>query len=290
MDRLNNKSITIINSVLAALIPSLILLIVNSSIYYFNKEKVNISISESTYINDKYVTSISIKNFQEKDIIKEINLWLINGDISEINSNMKNSYIKDEKNIKINDIIPEYKGTMVVYSDIPLDRDNLKIETNIKSNIVFLGNQQESAYINIKNYAIICLIYFVMLSAFNIYSKLYTNKKIYEANEESKKVKEEQERIKADLEKAKESFENTNYKIEKVRIKYLKIIKDYNKELDFWKDTIRKLLYSSKEKTIKENDIFKEVTMNLKTFHTLDKCNYSDIYEILKDNDLNNKE
>lgn len=290
MDRANRKKTTIIEGIITAFISSIIALIINSSVNYFNKENINISISESTSINGKYNTCIAIKNYQKNKSIDKIKIWINEGEILGIDTNIKNTYDKDNKSLMLDEIIPEYKGTIIIHSNMPVNSENLRIETDTKSNIVFLSEQKESAYINIRNYAIICFIYFAMLSASNIYSKLYTNKKIYEAKEEAKKVKEEQDNIKAELEKVKESCKNTNYKIKNVRIKYLKIIKDYSKELDFWKDTIRKILYNSKKHKIEEEDVFKEVTMNLKTFHTLDKCSYSDLYEVLDKNDKKDKE
>lgn len=283
MDNSNRKVTTIIGGIITALIPSIILLIVNSSVYYFNKENVNISISESTYANGNYNTSISIKNYQKNKSIDKIKLWISEGEIVNIDSNLKNIYDKNNKSIVFEEIIPEYKGTIIIHSNIPINSEKLKIETDTKSNIVFLSEQKESAYIKILDYAVTALIYFIVLSIINIYFKLKQDQDIHE-------IKKTQQKIEENLDKSEKDAVELVEQNKKIKTKYIKIIKDYNRELDFWKDTIRKLLYNSKKQKIKEEDIFREVTMNLKTFHTLDKCNYSDIYEVLKDKDEKNKE
>lgn len=283
MDNSNRKVTTIIGGIITALIPSIILLIVNSSVYYFNKENVNISISESTYANGNYNTSISIKNYQKNKSIDKIKLWISEGEIVNIDSNLKNIYDKNNKSIVFEEIIPEYKGTIIIHSNIPINSEKLKIETDTKSNIVFLSEQKESAYIKILDYAVTALIYFIVLSIINIYFKLKQDQDILE-------IKKTQQKIEENLDKSEKDVVELVEQNKKIKIKYIKIIKDYNRELDFWKDTIRKLLYNSKKQKIKEEDIFREVTMNLKTFHTLDKCNYSDIYEVLKDKDKKSKE
>ena len=59
-------------------------------------------------------------------------------------------------------------------------------------------------------------------------------------------------------------------KISHQRIKLLLIarIQDYRKELDFWKDTIRKIIYNQRGAKQDVNDLFDIVTKNLKTYGT----------------------
>lgn len=273
---LSKKATTIISGIVTAFIPSVLLLIINSSIYYFNKENINISISESTYINGNYNTCVAIKNYQKNKSIDTIKFWVNEGEIDTIDTDLKNTY--NDKSIILEEIIPEYKGMTIIYSNKPIDSKNFKIETNTKSNIVFLSEQKESAYINIAEYAVIAFIYFITISFVNIYFKLKQDQKISEVKESLKKA---EEQIKQVEEYSKES----NNQNKKYRIKYIKIIKDYSKELDFWRDTIRKILYRSSKKQLEDVDIFKEVTLNLKTYKTMEKCNYNDLNDILDNQD-----
>ena len=272
---------TIISSVITAFISSIITLILGSSIYYFNKEQINISISESTNIDNQYITSLSIKNYESNKAIDEINLWFKDVKVLKIDSDLQNSYSEEIQNIKLSNIIPEYKGTIILYTDKGINENNLKVETKLKNNIIFLGKQEESAYINIKNYLILAFIYFVELAFINIVASLKMDKKLTKNLEEVNEVKYKQFELNRKLDKAEENIREINQKYKKNEIKFIKIIGDYSKELNFWKDTVRKLLYKAKDKKIEKNDIFKEVTYKLKTFHTLDKCSYNNIYELL---------
>ena len=62
-EKVTNKKI-IVDAIMTSLISSLVLLIINLGGYWFTKEKINITVTPSSYINNEYVTVISIKNFQ----------------------------------------------------------------------------------------------------------------------------------------------------------------------------------------------------------------------------------
>ena len=66
----------------------------------------------------------------------------------------------------------------------------------------------------------------------------------------------------------------------KDRIYYLIRIKDLRCELDFWRDTLRKLLYSSKKDKLTTDKIINEITKSLKTFSVNEK-NQENIDEII---------
>ena len=63
----------------------------------------------------------------------------------------------------------------------------------------------------------------------------------------------------------------------KQRIIYQAKLRDYKLEIDFWKDTIRKILYGCKTSRITQEKLFEEVTNNLKTYrtnHDMDKTEF----------------
>lgn len=287
MNKKNENIRIIINGIITSLITSILVFIINSSIYLFNKEKVNISISDSIYENNQYITSISIKNYQKNISIKEMLIWFSNVNITRIESNLKNINNNTENKIVFSDIMPSYTGTIILYSDSKIDKDNIKIETGVKEQIVFLKDQEESAYINIKKYVIIALIYFVVLSFTNIIVSLKTNEKINEKIEEQKQEKDKLEKELKAIEKTID--ENKEQQIE-IRTKLIKELADYSKELRFWKDTIRKILYKSKDKKIESEDMFNIVTKGLGTYNTLNKIYYEDVEDIIKNSNNKNKE
>ena len=261
---------TIISSIITALISSIITFILGSSIYYFNKEQINVSISESININNQYITSLSIKNYESNKSIDEINLWLKDVRVQKIDSDLQNLYNEEIGNIKVSDVIPEYKGTIILYTDKGIDENNLKVETGLKNNIVFLGKLEESAYINIRNYLILAFIYFVEMTVAIIINKKIVNKQQEKCDE-----------LEKEIDRSKEITDMIIKDRLKNRLTLQKKLADYSKELNFWRDTIRKLLYKSKNSKLDEDTIFRTVTNNLKTYRTSEKCDYRELEDII---------
>ncbi|NFL34457.1 hypothetical protein FDB64_05100 [Clostridium botulinum] len=96
-----------------------------------------------------------------------------------------------------------------------------------------------------------------------------------EKEKESQKLMNQMENIKKEI---------TNIKVisKKRELLLLARIKDYKKELDFWRDTIRKVFYNSQNKKIDSEIIFDEITNNLKTYQTKDKrCEDFDAIKVM---------
>lgn len=276
MEEKNKSKKLIIDAVVTSLISSIILIIVNSSIYWFYKEKANISISSSTFVDNQYITVINIKNYQKSEAISEINLWFNNNEIKKTDTNLKNSYDKITNNIKIEGIMPEYTGSIILYSEKEINEQNLKIELDEKANVVFLSSQRESAYIQIEKYLGTAFVYFLEFTVMLIIDKRYYDKKRREAQDECNRL---EVTVKMTENRVNELLKQQSH----IKLKLQKRIIDYSKELSFWKDTIRKLLYQSKENKITDNEVFQIVTKNLKTYQTLEKCNYEDIEDAINE-------
>ena len=278
-EKTTNKKI-IVDAIVTSLISSLVLFIINSGVYWFTKEKINITVTPSLYINNEYVTVISIKNFQNNKSIQEINLWLDNVIVKNINTELKN--VTTNNNIKINNIEPDYTGSIIIYSEKEINEQNLKVELNEKCNLVFTNSQKESAYIQIINYLGTALIYFIEFAIM-----LYLSNKISSKQVEKLKEKvEEEEKVLKLLEKSQEKTTKQEKELQKRIMKNKLLLErklsDYSRELNFWKDTIRKILYGVSCDETKKKDICEIVTDNLKTYRTKEKCNYYELEEIME--------
>ena len=278
-EKTTNKKI-IVDAIVTSLISSLVLFIINSGVYWFTKEKINITVTPSLYINNEYVTVISIKNFQNNKSIQEINLWLDNVIVKNINTELKN--VTTNNNIKINNIEPDYTGSIIIYSEKEINEQNLKVELNEKCNLVFTNSQKESAYIQIINYLGTALIYFIEFAIM-----LYLSNKISSKQVEKLKEKvEEEEKVLKLLEKSQEKTTKQEKELQKIIMKNKLLLErklsDYSRELNFWKDTIRKILYGVSCDETKKKDICEIVTDNLKTYRTKEKCNYYELEEIME--------
>lgn len=279
-DKSTNKKI-ILDAIVTSLISSLILLIVNSGVYWFTKEKINITVTPSSYINNEYVTVISLKNFQNNKSISNINLWFDNVIIKNADTDLKNVVNKD--NIKINDISPDYTGNIIIHSEKEVTEQSLKIELDEKCNLVFTSSQKESAYIEIRNYLVTACIYCIEFAIMLYLSKKFTNSKI---KEQERKIEETERAIrilKQDQETTMKEAKIINKRIMKNKLLFARSLSDYSKELNFWKDTIRKILYGVSKDEMKKKDICEIVTDNLKTYRTKEKCEYFELEDILEE-------
>lgn len=275
-----NKKI-IVDAIVTSLISSLILLIINSGVYWFTKEKINITVTPSSYINNEYVTVISIKNFQNNKSIQEINLWLDNVIVKNIRTELKNETTNN--NIKINNVVPAYTGSIIIYSEKEINEQNLKVELNEKCNLVFTNSQKESAYIEIRNYLGTVLIYFIEFSIMLYLAKKINNKKIEEVKREIERTKKSLKLIEDSQKISEKKAKELQKMIMKNKLVLERKLSDYSRELNFWKDTIRKILYGVSKDEMKKKDICEIVTDNLKTYRTKEKCKYSELEDLIEE-------
>ena len=275
-----NKKI-IVDAIVTSLISSLILLIINSGVYWFTKEKISITVTPSSYINNEYVTVVSLKNFQNNKSISEINFWFNDTIIKKVDTELKNEI--DYNNVKVDNILPDYTGNIVIYSEKEISEQNLKVELNEKYNLVFISSQKESAYIQIINYLGTALIYFIEFAIMLYLYKKFTNRKI---KEQERKIEETDRAIrilKQDQETTMKEAKRINKRIMKNKLLFARRLSDYSRELNFWKDTIRKILYRVSKEDMKKNDICEIVTDNLRTYRTKEKCEYFELEDIIEE-------
>ena len=275
-----NKKI-IVDAIVTSLISSLILLIINSGVYWFTKEKISITVTPSSYINNEYVTVVSLKNFQNNKSISEINFWFNDTIIKKVDTELKNEI--DYNNVKVDNILPDYTGNIVIYSEKEISEQNLKVELNEKYNLVFISSQKESAYIQIINYLGTALIYFIEFAIMLYLYKKFTNRKI---KEQERKIEETERAIrilKQDQETTMKEAKRINKRIMKNKLLFARRLSDYSRELNFWKDTIRKILYRVSKEDMKKNNICEIVTDNLRTYRTKEKCEYFELEDIIEE-------
>ena len=259
----------------------MILLIINSGVYWFTKEKISITVTPSSYINNEYVTVVSLKNFQNNKSISEINFWFNDTIIKKVDTELKNEI--DYNNVKVDNILPDYTGNIVIYSEKEISEQNLKVELNEKYNLVFISSQKESAYIQIINYLGTALIYFIEFAIMLYLYKKFTNRKI---KEQERKIEETERAIrilKQDQETTMKEAKRINKRIMKNKLLFARRLSDYSRELNFWKDTIRKILYRVSKEDMKKNDICEIVTDNLRTYRTKEKCEYFELEDIIEE-------
>ena len=101
------------------------------------------------------------------------------------------------------------------------------------------------------------------------------------------------EKLKLDIEELNEKLRNLEVKgesgaeeqraalknVSRYKILLLARLSDYSKELDFWRDTIRKILYQATHEAKTAETIITQVSQSLKTYGTHDR--HSDDFEVI---------
>jgi DNA repair exonuclease SbcCD ATPase subunit len=72
-----------------------------------------------------------------------------------------------------------------------------------------------------------------------------------------------------ELQQAVGEQERLHKELGRINVLMMARLSDYAKELDFWRDTIRKILYQGKGETLTAEGVVRQVTQTLKTYSTL---------------------
>lgn len=276
------------NIIFEAIVTALFSVLISSLIFtiteIFTSEQIGVFISDSNEVDGKYITMINIKNYQDSNKIEQLEINIKN-DVIKVSSELE--FKKDKNKIIIEDIYPSYNGSMALVTNEKIDKSKLDIYCSSKSNIEWI-NESKNIIDNVKhNIIIYSVTIFIMTFGSNLYiqnihkkSEKLKDEKIELINKETEINKERVKEIEAQV---------IEHKKEKrtVRRYLISIIKDYSKELSFWKDTIRKAFCKNKKDLKTIDDFFEFVTINLRTFKTLEKCDYSNIDFILSEKDDN---
>lgn len=254
----------------------------------------------------KYIVLINIKNFSDNNLDK-IRIKIPQDiDLSSIKSNKPLTFSKISNNIgnetastyEIARVSEKEQLTFSIYLDKEINVEDIVVEKNNNKISVEYPNDiknplQEQIIINSLIYGLglgiaVYIILYVDEKRFKKNNKYWIEQhekdnnmikeKTKEVNEKTKEMKECCEIKDKQLEKLNKDIDNINNQIKSIKVEnkkrellLLARIKDYKKELDFWRDTIRVIFYKSQNKKIDSDVVFNEVTNNLKTYQTKNK-------------------
>jgi hypothetical protein len=298
----------VMETIISSLLLGALTLAFNLTFSYFFIEKGTIRIGEPIQIGqNQFQISISLMNFSNKNInnleIKlplnvEANNIFVSQPImiNKINTNYGNN---SGSVYQVSKLASHENITIAIITSNKIDANQVAINNN--------GNNVEVEYIDkvtsplkksIGTWTVNALIYAALFGLTNYITDRRRQKQIseyYDKWERNKKeIQEETERMSKrinDQEKERlkilEESEKLNQKIQKIhdthmkwRVMYLSKLRDFSKELNFWRDTIRKITYKSSENKIDSNELINIVTNNLQTYQT--KINAEENYETLK--------
>lgn len=236
-----------------------------------------LSVTISTPIQEEqyYITAIDIKNFSKK--VESLDLC-ISPHNAVVGIESVIPYQQDNQNgiITIAKIQPQSSISLLLRTSGYIDKDNLRISGDSRTELSFLS-EKKAISATVLLFAITQFaIYFSVMFIINFISQKKRNAQVSALNEELQTQKSEIVKLK------KESVLNRK-SLQWIKSFYLVRFSDYVRELSFWKDTIRKMIYSIGTKGQDVEKLFDVVTTSLRTFTTKEqKVDYQELEYIAK--------
>jgi hypothetical protein len=270
-----NWGVKIFEIVITVLFTTLVSIIIT---YVFGKEQCNIDIGTSVLSNNQYYTSITISNSGKNKAIKK--LEISTSDFNEIEDGIMNlSYNLDKSNnvLTINYIPPDETFSLFIITKNVVNLNSIRVAYDGKINTTYLKDKT-SFYIVIISQVIIYTIMLIILQIIDYKRDLKRNEKFKEVQSELDEYQRIVNAIKVDYDimvekdnQSRRAVTQFETKLYRMKIYYLARMNDYSKELDFWKDTIRKIMYQKVSKKKDNEEVFDIVTKELKTYGTRSK-------------------
>ena len=254
-----------------------------------------ISIGTTTMLDsNRYVVPINIQTYNEE--LKDLQI-VIDTKITE--DQVKASQPLDVKiiennvgpsgatTLEITQISKEQYINLFISTDRMINKDEIRVNPSVgKIDIVYGSNTGNPFQKQVKNAILFSLIYALIFSLTNYFSNKKSDKRIADYKEDRERkiaVMEEKinfsdgvsKQLTEDLSGSKEQIEAIKSKLKKYESDSIKKqillqakLNDYSKELSFWRNTIRKILYNESSKYPNKEKIFEVVSESLKTYQT----------------------
>lgn len=252
--------------ILEACVPVIVGLIFNIIIQCFTTESLFINISASTEQNGNFLTIINIQNL-EASTLSDLSLYVdSNNEVLNIQPNDKINL--QQQYIELEKISPKSEQTIALLTKHPITNKQITAEGNYKIRVVYSKYSKSPIIQAIISFGI-SSIAIILGSIFILW---YSNKKHLQVEQEIKKLKIEQEnsikKIKSLQNDANRLQDKANRLQSETRFYNSTRISDLKKELSFWRDTVRKILYNSQNEYQTADKVIETVTSTLQTYTT----------------------
>lgn len=283
MDYIKEKS-SILSIIVNAFFTALISIIVSGLVQWVTLEKAVVVVSPSSDFNGRYLTVLSVRNLEDKTLSNFSLYFNTNFDVLKIQSS--DGFKHQQKYVKLESIPPKAKYSVMVWTEQPILKDQIIAESDYKIRIDY-SNDSSPFLIqllwNTLPFAIVT--FFATLIQILVGSKeIQTMKK--ECNRISKEIEERKRELEAQKSEQNSIQEKYNEikkdderkllelkrELKEMRFYFLTNITQLRKELSFWHDTIRKILYNNKTGFQSADKVIEMVTSTLKTYATRKDC------------------
>lgn len=268
----------VIESVISALLFGFMTFIANSTLSYFTGNNGIVRINEPIEIEQgKYEMTINIDNFSSTNLDKIRIMLPYDTDTNNIRCSKPLNIIKIPSNLgkdngsvfEINRISENQKADILFLVDKRIDINSISIEKNAnKIEIQYPNDINSPLQKDIYSTIIMSICYALIFGILTYYTERKRDIRIAEFKEYSDRLDKEITDLKQQADKLEIQHNKEANTYKKQLILQLARLRDYSKELDFWRDTIRKITYKSTNGNINSESIINTITTTLKTYQT----------------------
>ncbi len=285
----------LINNIIGTIISTIIVFVFSFLLNSVFAEKSNLIIGSSTKLTDEqYILPLIINSYDSDINNLEITIpkKIGNADIvtdNTINVEQETSTITNTSTFNISNIPKESNFQIHIKSNIMIPDNQISINKNGNKINIKNIDELESPKINLLRSSLITAIVYAILFFIYIY---YDQKKREELSEKLEKRDKDYDKnmefldntlkdLREELTRNEEKLKETDSQSKKIQENYqkrqlllLSKLYDYKKELSFWRDTSRKVLYTLPDNEKKAEKLIESVTKTLKTYRTFEKEDY----------------
>ncbi|MBU8685520.1 hypothetical protein MOD67_16140 [Bacillus licheniformis] len=268
------------------ILPTVIAVVFNWASTYYNGTS-TVTIGQSTKLSDQYILPISINAYKDIDKLKitfptKLNENQISSNKSlHIKSIDNNIGVDNESTFEITKIAEESSVQLLISTKEAINDKNINVDKNGNNLSVYY----EAALLNPAHKQLLSIILngvllFLILN-FVLWLTEKRRKRDYKRMRNLIRDSRRDLRARArDFETLKNDLDREKYKSAKARILLQAKLNDYKKELGFWRNTIRKVLYEIPDGEKKAEKLIGTVTSSLETYETNEKNQHD--FETLK--------
>lgn len=271
---------TTANTIITVVIGFILTLTMNSTIEYFGQNKGSIVIGPAIVVGGRQYQPVDIVN-HSADFFNDMILSVPSGtNASEIVANIPLEIetvastvgIDSSKNLRVSGIRPAQVTRLLIPLEVG-DAGRQIVLVNAKR----LGIQIEpttdipsALSVAARRALLDAVVYAVVLGVFSYWAYSHQSHLENETKVLKREVQEAQEQVEQVTRAVEQKSKETQKAVTRVKLYLLARLSDYAKELNFWRDTVRKMLYHAQrsEKGFTADELFDLVTENLKTYGT----------------------
>lgn len=280
----NREKPNLLHIAITAFITTIISLAVSVGIQWLSLESVVVTISPSSELDGKYLTVISIQNLQEATMSNLSLYFDTDFDVLEIKSS--DEFEHQKQYVELESISPKAKYSVIVWTEQPISKGQIIAESDYKTRLDY-SNDSSPFLLQILWFIIPFAFITFLATSVQIWvdwkHRIKESQKILErCNElqrETERIDTERQSQKAELESLKKVADKSSQEYDKqmrelkrdskeMRLYLLTRISQLHKELSFWRDTVRKMLYNSQNEFQTADKVIDTVTSTLKTYTT----------------------